>query len=83
MHELMIQINQIERDEAILNRDLDILANCYISRTMNPHLRLPIDNDVSYNHLLDRFVKRIQMQNRNVHIDMNNVMTYLDYYYGV
>lgn len=82
MNELTHQINEIERIESILNIDLDILANCYISNTMHAHLKVPDEFDGSYNTLVDRLVQRIQIKNRHAHININNVMTYMDYYFN-
>jgi hypothetical protein len=82
MHELMVQLNYIEYTETRLQRDLDLLADCYLSNTMHAGLKLSSELEVTYNTILVRLVEIIQCKNKNAHIDMNNIMTYLDYYFN-
>ena len=82
MNELMLRINEIEWVEYILKRDIDILARCYVSNTMDANLKLPSELDVSYNNLLERLVQKIKTNNKNTHINIINLMTYIDYYFN-
>jgi hypothetical protein len=90
LNSLMKEINKVEKQTGLLEKDIAYLAQSYI--TENTNFELPMNDidciecepiiQISYQDLLERVVRKIKEQSpHNTYIDERNLMTYIDYYY--
>ena len=89
LNALMEEINKVEKQTNLLEKDIAYLAQSYI--TENTNFELPMNDidcilcepivQISYQELLERVSRKINEQSPHTYIDKRNLMTYIDYYY--
>jgi len=84
MDTLFIEIQNIDNQMNLLQKDIEYLANCYIHDDTN--FELPVSDDdtiveIDYHTLTDRVKRKILEKSPNTHIDNIKLMSYIDYYY--
>lgn len=80
----MIELNNVDKELALIDKDVDYLAQCYIQE--NTSFELPMSDEdtlinISYNELKRRVREKILMYRPLILIDENILMGYLDYYF--
>lgn len=80
----MIELNNVDKELALVDKDIDYLAQCYIQE--NTSFELPMSDEdtlinISYNELKRRVREKILMYRPLIVIDENILMGYLDYYF--
>jgi len=84
MDTLFIEIQNIDNQMNLLQKDIEYLANCYIHDDTS--FELPVSDDdtiveIDYHTLTDRVKRKILEKSPNTHIDNIKLMSYIDYYY--
>ena len=84
MDTLLDEIQNIDNQIDLLQKDIEYLANCYINDDTNFELPLSEDDtiiEIDYQTLFDKVLQKIIEKNPNIHIDNIKLMSYIDYYY--
>ena len=84
MDTLLDEIQNIDNQIDLLQKDIEYLANCYINDDTNFELPLSEDDtiiEIDYQTLFDKVLQKIIEKNPNIYIDNIKLMSYIDYYY--
>ena len=84
MDTLLDEIQNIDNQIDLLQKDIEYLANCYINEDTNFELPLSEDDtiiEIDYQTLFDKVLQKIIEKNPNIYIDNIKLMSYIDYYY--
>ena len=84
MDTLLDEIQNIDNQIDLLQKDIEYLANCYINDDNNFELPLSEDDtiiEIDYQTLFDKVLQKIIEKNPNIYIDNIKLMSYIDYYY--
>tara|TARA_Y100000389_G_C17379324_1_gene473437 strand:+ start:663 stop:929 length:267 start_codon:yes stop_codon:yes gene_type:complete len=84
MDNLMDEIQKIDNQIDLLQKDVEYIANCYINDDTNFELPLSEDDtiiEIDYQTLTNKVKQNILEKNPNMYIDNIRLMSYIDYYY--
>ncbi len=80
----MDEIQKIDNQIDLLQKDVEYIANCYINDDTNFELPLSEDDtiiEIDYQTLTNKVKQNILEKNPNMYIDNIRLMSYIDYYY--
>ena len=84
MDTLLDEIQNIDNQIDLLQKDIEYLANCYINDDTNFELPMSEDDtiiEIDYQTLFNKVLQKIIEKNPNIYIDNIKLMSYIDYYY--
>ena len=87
MNNLLFELENVHKTEVALDMQIKYIAYCYVNNITDMATMISKNNnfyDCSYNYVLHRLIQYIRIKyNNSVHVDINTLMTYLDYYYDL
>lgn len=84
MDSLLDELNNVENQINLFDKDINYLAMCYINEDTN--FELPVSDDdtiieIDYNVLVQKVQEKITQLDPKIRIDIRTLMSYVDYYY--
>jgi hypothetical protein len=84
MDSLLDELNSVDNQINLFDKDINYLAMCYINEDTN--FELPVSDDdtiieIEYNVLVQKVKEKIIQLNPTIRIDVRTLMSYIDYYY--
>lgn len=84
MDSLLDELNNVDNQINLFDKDITYLAMCYINEETN--FELPVSDDdtiieIEYNVLVQKVKEKIIQLNPTILIDVRTLMSYIDYYY--